>query len=450
MVLFVVCSCIVYVTASVLATVFHFNWPVFKRVNLIADIVKKDSTEIAIIKDSIRTDTLAAKPIVIEKTAAKDFSLFTHGHLITDFNVDTMQPALVRLMKKLSDLKKGKPAKIRIGYFGDSMIEGDLLTQTLRKLLQGEFGGKGAGFVPINSASAQYRETVISKVSGTWEETNFKSEGKKNHLFFSGSLFKATDDWVEMSDHTILNNDAPIEKRLFYGHSDEPATISVNNKNVAVPEKEEFGNLLIDSSTANAIRIDATGNQLPMYGVSFESASGIIVDNFSFRGITGIELNFLDTAFLNGIAANNSYDLLVFQYGVNVLFKPNETNFNWYGNMLLPTVKKLKKSFSNADFIIVSTADRAFRYDEAYKSAVGIDSLIKMQATIAYETGACFYNQFETMGGHNSIVAWADAKPSLAKKDYIHPNHRGAEILATYFYEALLKDYDKYLQSEKK
>jgi lysophospholipase L1-like esterase len=48
------------------------------------------------------------------------------------------------------------------------------------------------------------------------------------------------------------------------------------------------------------------------------------------------------------------------------------------------------------------------------------------------------------MGGTNSIVAWAKMNPSLANKDYVHPNHRGAVILAGYLYEAMMNEYKKF------
>jgi len=99
--------------------------------------------------------------------------------------------------------------------------------------------------------------------------------------------------------------------------------------------------------------------------------------------------------------------------------------------------------------LVISTADRAFSYNGEYKSAVGIDSLIKVQAAIAYQTGCSFYNQFATMGGKNSIVQWAAANPSLANKDYVHPNNRGADILGERFYAAIMKEYNKYLTTLK-
>lgn len=97
-----------------------------------------------------------------------------------------------------------------------------------------------------------------------------------------------------------------------------------------------------------------------------------------------------------------------------------------------------------SEFLLVSCADRAFSYNGEYQSAIGIDSLIKTQATLAYQTGSNFYNQFASMGGKNSIVEWANQKPSLANKDYVHPNHKGAEILANYLFEAIMNEYRKY------
>jgi len=112
---------------------------------------------------------------------------------------------------------------------------------------------------------------------------------------------------------------------------------------------------------------------------------------------------------------------------------------------MTPVISKFKKSFPESDIIIVGTADRAFRYNGKYKSPVGIDSLIKIQAALAFDNGTCFYNQFATMGGLNTMVKWVDESPTLANKDYIHPNSQGSEILATHFYNAILNDYNKYL-----
>lgn len=443
--LFVVLATGLYLSGSIIATAFHWKWMPAKRINLISDITTKHSGDIDETDSLNSGDSLSQlvnNPIF--KTNTTNFDLYRSAHLITNFNVDTNATALERFIKKLHDLKSGKKAKIRIAYFGDSMIEGDLLTQTLRKLLQQYFGGSGVGFVPITSQVSQFRTTVTDSYSEGWQDDNFKTADNKSHLFISGHTFKSSGDWVQMKDQTVTDTAAIIEKSLLCGYASHPVNISLNNAPFTVHADSAFNRIVLDNSKSVSIKISVSDPQLPVYGISFETGSGITLDNLSFRGITGIEFAALDSNFLKAVSATNPYDLIIFQYGVNLLFRPNDKNFSWYARAMLPIVKKIKNCFPESDFLLVSTADRAFRYSDGYRSAIGIDSLIKVQALLAYETGSSFYNQFESMGGTNSIVDWANQNPSLANKDYVHPNHRGAEILGKYFFEAILNDYNKY------
>ncbi|MFM2359239.1 MAG: hypothetical protein RLY16_1232 [Bacteroidota bacterium] len=436
---FVVGATCIYLLISFIFIFTGYQSPVFDRVNLVKDLFN-DST-----RNNNTSDSSDGPALVIQNSSGSNFDLYQKGHLITNFNADTNQTSLQAFMGKLYQLKTGKKRKIRIGYFGDSMIEGDLMTQTLRKLLQGYFGGSGVGFVPIQSPSQGIRQTVSVSTSKNWDELNFKNAGKNNHLFFSGYQFNGNNSWVNMQNRVITDSAALIEKLLFYGNTqNEPANIQVNDRTISISGNQPFNVTTLDNSPGQSIKLTVNDTRIPIYGISFEAASGVIVDNFSFRGISGLEYGNIDSEFLKSIAASNLYDLIIFQYGVNILYKPNDIHFNWFANKLMPTMQHLRSYFPNSDFMIISTADRAFRYDGTYQSAIGIDSLIKIQATVAYKTNCSFYNLYATMGGKNSIVRWAQADPSLANKDYVHPNHRGAEVLAGYFFEALLHDYKKY------
>lgn len=202
------------------------------------------------------------------------------------------------------------------------------------------------------------------------------------------------------------------------------------------------------TDASHQVKLKGNAGSTPIYGVSFESQKGIFVDNFSFRGITGVELNKLDEDFIKSIQESNHYDLIVLQYGVNLLFRPNDTDYSYYAKLMKPVLAKLKNGFADADFLVVSSADRAFRYDGVYKTAKGLPNLLETQAQLAFENGFTFYNQFESMGGTNSIVKWANETPPLANKDYVHPNGKGADILAEKIYHAIQNDYKKYLKKK--
>jgi len=441
--LFVIYSVSLLLLFSLLGYFFNWRWLPFSRVNLVSDIVKHEGGITTPGEDS----TDSGETIVIEKKPQEDFQLYTKGHYITSFNADTTKASLPGLMKKLYALKSGQTQKIRIAYFGDSMIESDLLTQTLRKLLQQYFGGQGVGFVPVTTVGYKIRQTVEHNIGGNWDDSNLKNAKDKSRLFLSGHSFTTTGGWMEIKDKTIIDSNGITEKSLLCGQASQPVSIRVNEQPVTIDPTGIFNRVVLATDKINSIRVAVSDPSLPVYGISIEPVSGVVVDNFSFRGVRGDEYKDADTTFLQAIAAANHYDLIVFQYGVNVLFRPNDKNFTWYAKMLMPVVQKFRHCFPDAEFMMGSTADRAFRYADGYQSAVGIDTLVKIQATIAYETGSHFYNTFQTMGGRNSIVDWANRKPALANKDYVHPNHKGAEMLGTYLFEAIVNEYQKYQQS---
>jgi len=432
-------SCfIIYFSVSVFASVFQQKWDGFDRINLLSDIFTdpKNHQPVNTFAD-ITKDKPKAKTAVdsIKIDAVEDYK---KGNEIINFKVNDSATIMSGFYAKLKELKEGKNIKIRIAYFGDSMIEGDLLTSTLRQLLQSNYGGSGVGYVPITSPSAGFRQTVTSKSDG-WENANF-SDKKTRNLYFSGYKFWGYGN-AYFRDNTVKDT-ASIEKSLLYGKTE--GNITANGKKIVLNPKSLVNRQVIDNNQSSQIKLSSNNSNIILYGVSFESQTGVIVDNFSFRGITGIELNKLDEDFLKSINEANPYDLIVFQYGVNLLFQPNNKDFSYFENSIKPVFKKMKNAFPNSNFLLVGSADRAFKYKDEYKTAVGLPVLLELQAKLAKEYQFAFYNQFASMGGENSIVKWAQMTPALANKDYVHPNGKGADLLARKLFAALQHDFQKY------
>ena len=234
-----------------------------------------------------------------------------------------------------------------------------------------------------------------------------------------------------------------LEKSLICGKVGEEVSLNVNGHGERFKTENNINRLVLDNSENHAIDISLQNEKLPVYGVSFETADGVVVDNYSFRGVSGLELGKLDTTFLAQMDAERSYDLVILEYGANILYKPDDTDYSWYEKHIVQVVHKLQKMMPHSEFLIISSADRAFKYGDTWQSAVGINNLVRSQAVLAYVNNASFYNLFSSMGGQGTIVNWAEGTPQLANKDYIHPNLRGAEKLGNMFFEAFMKDYNK-------
>ena len=202
-------SFFIYLIFSILSFAFDIKWEPFEKVNLITDVFDKNKKSELAKADQQKNNSETNSP----KNLVQDFELYKKPHFITNFYKGDSLNALSNFSEKLHQLQTSKKGKIRIAYFGDSMIEGDLLTQTLRKLLQKEFGGYGVGFLPIHSKVAGFRQTATVKSSG-WETINFMDKGAKN-MYISGFSFSGFGNGT-FTDKTIT---APLslEKFLIYG-----------------------------------------------------------------------------------------------------------------------------------------------------------------------------------------------------------------------------------------
>jgi len=421
----------------------HFNWLPLASVNLISDVMRVGGEEKK--NEKIATSRRLNQPLLLSD--AERFESYQFPGRIIGFYSDTSQFVLSRFLQKLHQLKTTGKGKVRIAFFGDSMIEGDLLTQTVRQLLQAEFGGAGVGYVPITSIVSGFRQSVFATNSSGWTDKSFKANSGKDLLYLSGHSFSSYADWVRLADRTVGDSLSLVQPFLLYGSADSSSSLLINKQAISLAPGPYFNRAAIGSLGDKNISLQATAYTPVLYGVSFESANGVILDNFSFRGITGIELARFSTDWLQMIQRQQPYDLLIFQYGLNLFSSPTQTDFQWYGRKMESILHQFKQGFPSSDLLVVSTSDFSYRYRGKYASPLGIDSLVRVQATTAFLNRVAFYNQFVTMGGQNSMVDWVERSPAWAGKDYLHPNSRGSLWLGQSFYRALLQDYDRYIRS---
>ncbi len=382
-------------------------------------------------------------PVEMLQKTNKNFASYTSSRVLNSFSKDTAKPALPDFMKKLVALKKGKREKVRIAWFGDSMIEGDLLTKTFRKRMQQFFGGYGVGFVPATSVTAPFRNTVVHKWKGDWKEESFKTSALTQPLFLSGHTFFTSNGELILTDKTVPDTNQILEKSLICGEAPGQVELLVNGQLRHYKANRRVNRLLLDTTNRHNVDVVVNNGRLPVYGISIEPRTGIVVDNFSFRGITGLELGKLDSAMLGSLDGDNGYDLVILEYGANLMFRPDDVDYSWYRRHIINVLAKLQKAMPHAEFLVISTADRAFNYNNKWRTATGIDNLVKTQAELAYRNDVAFYNMYKSMGGAGTIVHWADSSPAMANKDYVHPNFLGADFLGNMLYDAFMKDFRK-------
>ena len=431
-----------------------------RRVDLLGDVrVKPDRkadlpdlaaatmTDSLTLPDSIgemeeETMFIRSNPIRVDTTAIVDYSDSTaHG-----------MSAFYWALRKLESEDGGSP--VRIAYFGDSFVEADILTADLRAKLQSQFGGCGVGFIPIASPLSGYRPTVKQSFSG-WDSRNATSthdfDPRQQGLSGQYSLAEtgATVQVGGVRKYAPHIDTCSVAAIVFSAPEPVRLSMQVNGEDTVVQTFAAAEGLQQMSARGRIGKISWTVEQVDtavFYGIVMDDTTGVVVDNFSLRSNSGLELGTVPEATMERFAAWRPYDLIILHYGLNVA---SEEPSNFYGYIagMREVIGLLKTCFPQAAILIVSVSDRDYRTEEGeIETLPGIISLVKCQQRLAKAESVAFWNLFRSMGGEKSMTTLVDSDPPMANTDYTHINFRGGRHIASLLFDALMqgkKEYDE-------
>jgi len=396
------------------------------------------------VTDSVSEDTVASVPVYAE--------VYPVGVTpVLDYAEDPTA-GMARFYAKLDAIDRlSRP--VRIAYFGDSFIEGDLLTGDLRELFQERFGGQGVGWVDCGSQVNGFRITVSHQFSGLEmhdamnrpynrelagiAQRYFIPEGtvtitmsgsrQKKYLgsWTQSTLFLKTPDSLLVA--TTLNGDTTVVDSL--GGSDELQAV------VHRP----------DSVRLHKIRyqLHHAPRQVILYGAAHESQRGVILDNFSLRGSSGVHIAGVPMTTMRQFARLRAYDLIVLQFGLNMVSNENDEGaYVSYIRSMGRSIDHLREAYPESSILVIGVPDRDQRTAEGLTTMEGVEVMTAYQQLMASEHHVAFYNLFEAMGGAGSMRTLVEK--GMANKDYTHINAKGGRHIADIIFKSLMAGYDGY------
>ena len=349
-------------------------------------------------------------------------------------------------------LKNAKRENVRIAHYGDSAIEGDLVTADLRKALQNEFGGNGVGFLSITSQDITFRMTTKHSFSDDWKSGSiFGGNPQRFPVGINGAAFvpgnKGEVKFETTRHYRDLRNFS--KARLFYkdvnGGEVKYKFNTSKNETTKLKKGKDVSELVMETkrpAKSLKISVDSKGSGY-FYGVSLENDPGVYVDNFPLRGNSGVDITKIDKNILKEFDDLLNYKLIILQFGLNVAGK-RSADYGWYEKEMVKVVKHLQSAFPNTSILLVSVSDKSIRRGSKFTTDPSIARLLKAQWEVAKKTNIAFWNLFEAMGGKDSMPEWVDANPPLAAKDYTHFNAQGAQRVGELLSQAILQAYDEY------
>lgn len=402
----------------------------------VADNVDPELQNIAEISDTIVIDSVAEKTPVI-KEIPSDFSAPRVDGIVMleDYSYDG--EGLNRLARTLN---QSRERRVRIAMVGDSYIEGDIFAQDIRAGLQSIYGGCGVGYISAFSAFPGFRASVNQASSGWTEHEIRKMKDDPLRTIF-GTYFTAQPDanvhfrksvkpeHVDAWDRTMV---------VFQSDSDGIIKFSgpeIDDKTFEIKGSPNIQTVCLERRLGD-VKLSSFPNGMNVLGIWLEGERGIVFDDISLRGNSGVSHRVLNAPTTEQMRQVVDYDLIILEFGMNAL-SAQQTNYSAYGNAMVEVVENLKRLYPNAQILIMGVGDRGQKINGEVVSMPTATALIKAQRDAARRTGSLFWDTREAMGGNGAAREWNERK--LLNSDYVHLNHRGGKELAGRFVEAIKK-----------
>ena len=108
-------------------------------------------------------------------------------------------------------------------------------------------------------------------------------------------------------------------------------------------------------------------------------------------------------------------------------------------------IRRIRTALPEVSIMFLAPMDRGARGDGGrIVTRPMIPRLVGSQRRIAAEQACAFFDTFTAMGGEGTVAEWCEARPKLMGGDYTHPTAKGAEVVGTLIYDALMKAYENH------
>lgn len=365
----------------------------------------------------------------------------------------------------------------RVMHYGDSQIEGDRITSYIRNKLQVKFGGTGLGLRPAvqpydyvfsafqTNSENWKRYPIYGKVDSLVQHSRYGVMGAMSRFAipvndsipFHDSIFYESELSISKSKIAYNRTKEYKRMRLFYGNSKRPVEfqLMVMGDTILTDTLEQdldYGVISCNlPDSTDQVSMKFSGWDSPdIYGIELGDVSGITVDNIALRGSSGTIFTKADFVHSAKMYNDLKPNLFILQFGGNVMpYIKDQKAIDRYGRWFTGQINRIKVLCPDAAILVIGPSDMSMKKKDKFVTYDYLPAVVEGLRQAALSTGSGYWDMYQAMGGYNSMPSWVNAEPELARPDYTHFSPRGARLVASMFYNALILEYNNYLKETK-
>ena len=340
---------------------------------------------------------------------------------------------------------------VRVVHYGDSQIEEDRMTQTLRRHLQALYGGGGVGMLPLHQTIPTRTIKQTLTINGIRQTSQ---QGPRRHLVYGPKAQRREDGVYGAMGQVAIIGDTALQRQdsavLHVEPMGKKPHAETYFNRLRLWAKGDFrcyvnGQPFIDSSATILPLADSTTScDLALvgfgevYAVSLETEKGVIVDNVPMRGCTGTIFTDIDSTQLATFYRESNTRLIIMQFGGNAIpFNEQPSTIAGTVQSLRKQVRYLRQCAPEASIIFVGPGDMLTLIDGEATTYPLLPYMDRLLRKMAAEEHIAYFSLYEMMGGQESMLRWQ--KNGWAGSDGVHFTRRGAEIAGEKLSEYILK-----------
>lgn len=343
---------------------------------------------------------------------------------------------------------------IRILHYGDSQIEMDRISSDLRSFFQSRFGGGGPGLLPLVQTIPT--PSVYQQATGEMSDYALYGTGLRTNTRNYGLMARFYRVSGTVAFSVSAANNTKIDKRLqkfsdikllYSSQSSEfSATLKDRNTRQEYKQTSECAGLQLFhwhlDTPMHRFTVTFHG-PADIYGIMVDDGYGVNVDNIPIRGSSGTFFSQIQDSLLGRMYEMADVGMIVLQFGGNsVPGISSEKGVESFKSRIASQIRYLRKAYPSAKIVFIGPSDMSTRVGGVLQTYPRLPQIIEALKLAALENGAAFWDMYDVMGGHNSMITWV--KNGYAVNDYIHFTPAGASLIGKTLSDSFSVMYDFY------
>lgn len=351
-----------------------------------------------------------------------------------------------------SALEKADSVPVHIIHYGDSQLEEDRITGTLRDSLQARFGGYGPGLLPLKKHYTFSVSVLPTSVTRQYAAFGMVAPTRKTGFYGPMGLVCAVDTSLTVSISASSKSKSLSSRfsrvSVLVGRSFYESKISCGQDSRVIPADSETEGIrwinfeLPDSSSKARLHV---GHGVEVYGLLASSPTGVGVDNVAMRGSAGECFTSIKSSQLSNYYEKAGVKLIILQYGGNIVpFTSKEESISKYARSIDRQLKYLRKAAPQCDILFIGPSDMSTNVRGTMTTYPQLPDIVDSLRAVVNANGAVFWDMYSAMGGQGSMTKWVNSRPALAGSDYVHFTRKGSEKMGGLLYGTMMLYYDNY------